>query len=106
MAHYKYRVHPHSSQAYAAVKARLSRRKRRVLWTLARATQPLTDRDVARGLGYADMNAVRPRITELIQDPDCPVEEVGERRDPETGRTVRLVAIVEYATPGMQAKLF
>lgn len=50
--------------------------------------QPLTDRQVAYSLGFRDMNAVRPRITELIKAGD--LIEVGKERDALTKKPVRL----------------
>jgi len=49
----------------------------------------MTDREVAEALLFDDMNAVRPRITELVQAGS--LVEVGSKQDTETGRTVRLV---------------
>lgn len=60
----------------------------RVLGKLGRAT----DRAIRDALGFPDMNAVRPRITELIE---CGVlHSPANTVDPVTGRTVRLVSIV------------
>lgn len=50
---------------------------------------PATDRQVMRGLGFADMNAVRPRISELIDA--RLVVECGDTRCSETGQRVRRV---------------
>lgn len=51
-----------------------------------------SDRDVMAYLGHAEPNAVRPRLTELIDK--GVVEECGTMTDPLTGRTVRRVRIV------------
>ncbi|MGI5848813.1 MAG: hypothetical protein ACOX8Q_01875 [Christensenellales bacterium] len=46
----------------------------------------MTAREIAGKLGFADMNAVRPRITELVQDGY--LTEAGVVYDPITGRRV------------------
>lgn len=51
----------------------------------------LTDRECLSALNYPDMNAVRPRITELIQK--GVLSEVGETKCPVTEKTVRLCKI-------------
>lgn len=50
---------------------------------------PQTDREIMKGLGFTDMNAVRPRITELIKD--GVLTEEGSVEDTTTGKWVRLV---------------
>lgn len=50
-----------------------------------------TDRQVMVGLGYREPNAVRPRITELVEA--GALEEVGSVRCSFTGKTVRLVGV-------------
>lgn len=50
---------------------------------------PSTDREVMRGLGFVEPNAVRPRISELIDA--RLVEECGERVCATTGQRVRVV---------------
>lgn len=46
----------------------------------------MTSREIATVLGYTDMNAVRPRITELVAMGK--IEVCGAVNDPVTGRTV------------------
>jgi hypothetical protein len=82
-------VHDHSMLAHEQELSHLSKRAAQVLSWL-RDNGPHTDREVMRGMGYADMNAVRPRITELV-DARLLVE-VGERIDSETRKRVRIVA--------------
>lgn len=85
-------VHTNSIEAYHTGNAeRFPKRAAEVLAALQFLGRG-TDREVCRHLGFPDMNAVRPRITELIRD--GAVEEVGEARDPVTGRNVRIVAPV------------
>jgi hypothetical protein len=56
---------------------------------------PMTDRQVMAALGFTDPNQVRPRITEL-KDADWVIE-VGKAKDPETGKTVRVVRALDGA---------
>lgn len=65
------------------------RRAAIVAWL--RGNGPATDRQVASGLGMADLNMVRPRITELL---DCrALREVDRVKDSATGMTVRRVGV-------------
>lgn len=86
----RHEVHPNSLAAYHGSGPALSRRAQTVLDWL-RAHGPATDRQAARGLGFGDMNAVRPRITELV---DLGLlRETGSRRCEVTGKTVRVVDV-------------
>jgi hypothetical protein len=62
---------------------------------------PLTDRQVKDGLRLPDMNDVRPVITRLIKRGK--LDEVGDVRDPQTKRKVRLVT-VKGRMPGRSKK--
>lgn len=85
-------VHNHSIEAYhTGNRERFPKRAAEILAALQYLGRA-SDREVCRHLGFADMNAVRPRISELIRD--GAVEEIGEARDPVTGRNVRIVAPV------------
>lgn len=87
-SHLDHRMHRHSLDAYLSEKMRLSARARAVyLWVLEHGMA--TDRQIMRGLGFTDPNSVRPRVTELVDA--LLLSEVGETRDAETGKTVRLV---------------
>ena len=83
------RVHPNSSQALRESAHELSQRAAAVLAVYRRASHPMTDRDVKCLLGFADMNAVRPRITELIES--GLLRECGRVKDAVTGKMVRVV---------------
>ena len=83
------RVHPNSAQALRESAHELSQRAKDVLAVYRRATHPITDRDVKDVLGFADMNAVRPRITELIEA--GLLRECGRVKDALTGKGVRVV---------------
>lgn len=85
------RVHPNSAQAYHDSAPELSERAAAVLAVYRRATHPLTDRDVKDALGFSDMNAVRPRITELVES--GLLRECGRVKDSITGKMVRVVVV-------------
>lgn len=90
VAHASHEMHENSLTAYRAEEAKLSRRAQAVLdWITEHG--PHTDREVMRGMGFSDMNAVRPRITELIDLRK--LMEVGDVRCPVTGKKVRRVDI-------------
>lgn len=93
-------MHRNSLTAYAEEEARLGSRAAQIL-ALLRTDGPLTDRQVCARMGYADMNSVRPRITELIDNKL--IEEVDDIRCPVTGKKVRQVAVKENQKQG---KLF
>lgn len=86
------KLHPNSLEAYHDGRRDLfPRRSTEILAVLATLGEA-SDRDVCQHLGFTDMNAVRPRVTELI---DAGVlEEVACRIDPVTERRVRVVRIV------------
>lgn len=101
------RVHVNSAQAYHEQRKELSERAAAVLAVYRRAVGPLTDRAVKDAMGFSDMNAVRPRITELI-DAGL-LQECGRVKDAVTGKVVRAVAaLVGYlpnnAVTGSEAR--
>lgn len=83
-------LHRHSLEAHAATEETMTGRKRAIMEWL-RAYGPATDRQVKEALFgvAADMNTVRPRITELIAAGRC--HEVGSIKDDVTGLPVRIV---------------
>lgn len=84
-------IHENSIAAYhdADRKATAERRRDEILACL-RSCGPLTDREVRDTLHMGDMNDVRPRITELIDDGYA--HDVGTKRDPMTKKSVRIVS--------------
>jgi len=88
--------HPNSIAAYQQERdaGNLSKRCKAILSAFSAASRwngGMTDRDILEHLGFSDMNAVRPRLTELIKSGIC--EECGSVRDRATGKQVRLVRI-------------
>jgi hypothetical protein len=77
-------MHQHSLDAYRALD--VGTRRAFVLQSYA-DHGPLTDRAVCASLGYDDMNAVRPRISELVKQGS--LVECGTVRDDLTRRMVR-----------------
>ena len=86
-------THPNSVEAYYSGKLNneFSDREEEIIKSL-RALREATDREVMQFLGYSDMNAVRPRITELINLAGI-LEECGSKEDIVTGKMVRIVKI-------------
>ena len=88
-------VHANSIESYHEIKPELSGRRREIYLTLSRHSKKMTDREVKDIMGLSDMNAVRPRITELVKSGH--VEEVGNTKCPITGKTVRQVMVFNEA---------
>jgi len=82
-------VHPNSIKTYREDANKISKRAGDVLRLLREYGYPLTDREVMKALGFTDPNAVRPRITELL-DAGL-ITEAGNTKDELTGKTVRKV---------------
>lgn len=87
--HENHDMHPHSIEAHDAELPKLTGRKVQI-YEFIKQHGPCTDRDVCEGLKFYDMNAVRPRITEMIP---LYLKEAGARRDKLTKRTVRVVEV-------------
>lgn len=81
-------IHQHSIEAYHSERPRSSRRLEQIISWLEMHPKA-TDREIMDGLGFSDMNSVRPRVTEAIHG--LRIVEVGEKRCPVTGKTVRIV---------------
>ena len=81
-------MHANSLEAYRQSEDILGRRALLVVAWIE-LNGPATDRQVMRGMGYTDPNAVRPRITEAVKAGQ--LIELRNVRDPETGKTVRVV---------------
>jgi predicted HTH transcriptional regulator len=81
-------MHEHSLAAYREERKNLLTRGQLVLEWL-RSHPKSTDRQIMEGLGFRDMNQVRPRCTELVEK--GLLVEVGELRCPVTGKTVRIL---------------
>ena len=83
-------VHPNSVRSFheELEAGAISKRHRMILGVL-QCGYGLTDREIANRLGFADLNAVRPRITELVKL--GAVQEVGSTKCLETGKQVRII---------------
>lgn len=53
----------------------------------------LTAREIAYGMGYTDLNAVKPRLTELKAQGK--VEVIGKQKDITTGKSVAIWKVVQ-----------
>ena len=80
-------VHENSMESFDKLD-RASRRKV-VLEVYIKSPSPMTDRQVAEKLSFSDMNKVRPRITELVQEGQL-FEMLEKHYDTVTKRNVRL----------------
>ena len=78
-------MHANSREAYQSLD--VGRRQAFVMQAYAERGA-MTDRGVCSILGFSDMNAVRPRITELVIAGQ--LIECGKVRDAETNRKVRV----------------
>jgi hypothetical protein len=83
-------IHANSVAAYHAEEPKLGRRALDILFWL-RAYGPATDRQIADGMHFRDMNSIRPRVTELLEQ--GLLAELGNVKCSTTGRTVRRVGI-------------
>ena len=70
-----------------------ARRSAVILRWLVAHPRAYTDREIAAGMGFPDMNCVRPRITELVEA--GLLREQDSVRCPVTGKTVRRVTPVQ-----------
>lgn len=84
-------MHRNSLQAYRETRIRRRDRKH-VIAAVLEVFGPLSDRKIAHYMGFADLNAVRPRITEMKNK--RVLKEIGVEVDPITKRKVRVVALV------------
>lgn len=82
-------MHKNSVEAYFETSSVRAKRAKKVLGVYG--SERLTDRQVMQRLGYVEINAVQPRITELIEA--GALKEYGKAKDPTTHRTVRIVGI-------------
>jgi len=83
-------VRENSIDTYIALKDHLSGRQAEVYEYIEKNGRS-TERQIKDGLGYNDMNAVRPRVTELIES-GLLIEGM-KIRDETTGRPVRTILI-------------
>lgn len=94
-------MHRNSIAAYDAEEVKLSARALAVLGYI-RIHGPRTDREIAYGMGFGEnLNAVRPRITELIDAGK--LTEVCSVRCPVTGKSVRKVDLRGQRILGLAA---
>ena len=90
-------IHVNSLDAYYEGRLEdFTKRKREILTALKRYGA-LTDRQTMTACGYGDMNAVRPRITELVDQ--GVVREIGETSCPVTKKRVRICDIAPKQSP-------
>lgn len=74
---------------------KVDRQKRYVQILSALQDQEMTAREIAQNLHFSDLNAVKPRLTELRYNGK--IEAVGGRKDPITGVSVTIYRRVKNA---------
>lgn len=83
-------VHGHSLESFDTL---TKYNREEIIYRLfKRENRPMTDRQVKDLLGFDEMNAVRPRISEMSKNHDGRpgrLEECGQVKDYKTGKTVR-----------------
>lgn len=72
---------------------KVDRAKRGQMILEAMGTEEMTAREIAYKLGFSDLNAVKPRLTEMAEAGY--VEAIGKRRDALTRRTVTIWKAVD-----------
>ena len=92
----KHSMHENSIEAYEELRNSLNHRQDRILALIERKPHS-TDREILIAYGGTEMNQVRPRISELI-DKEL-VQESGNRKCPQTKRTVRTLKAIDYNNP-------
>lgn len=98
-------IHLHSRISWAKLQGvELTSRQKKILDFMAWANKALTDREIKRGMGFEDMNQVRPRITELVKA--NALIQNGVVMDKATKRPVRRVMINPQLTEDEQRDLF
>ena len=102
-------MHPNSIEAYRDLD--LGLRQKIVFDTFVRAGKSQTDRQILfrlTGDYGGDLNRVQPRITEMVQDEDVPIREIGKTVCSYSGKRVRVCMYEPPAPvkPGEQAGLF
>ena len=85
-------MHNNSIKAYREEFPKLSKRASDIYFFLLNNMEiGFTDRDIKNYMKFEDMNMVRPRVTELIQQ--GLLEEVDKITCKVTGKTVRMVSL-------------
>jgi hypothetical protein len=83
-------AHANSVAAYCESGEKFGKRALAVVAQLT-ALGEATDKQVAKAMGFAHKAAVQPRISELVSAGI--LAECGSARDPDTGKTVRIVSV-------------
>ena len=86
-------IHTNSITAYWNGRHKFSKRECEILGWMLQNPAPTTDRNIKSALRYADMNSIRPRVTELIKK-GC-IEECDTVTCKVTGKRVRVIRVRE-----------
>ena len=87
-------IHENSTKSYEEGKAdgTFGTRREQIFQVMRAEDRPMTDREVAHALGKRDLNYVRPRINEMVEDGLA--REFGNVVCPESGKEVRQCIVV------------
>lgn len=88
--HAAHNIADNSLEAYFSILNDMPKRRAIIFRSIA-YYGPSTDRMIMKRLGYSELNSVRPRITEMIND--NVLIQIGSQVDAWTNRTVRIVDI-------------
>lgn len=91
-------IHPNSIAAYQELST--ESRCEAILYVYRSSPKPLTDRQVKVALGLDEMNAVRPRISEMIKEERPRLKEVDKVKCATTGKRVRIVTLTRVLKQG------
>jgi hypothetical protein len=97
-------IHENSKQALYEERSKLNARESEIYeFLLGRNENSYTDRDIKTALGHEDMNAIRPRVTELLKK--GLIFEAIPTRCKVTNKTVRRVKVAND-TSQTQTEMF
>lgn len=95
--HKAHRMHRNSLKALQEEKDGLKTRCQKLVNAFEKVVEPATDRQIAYAMGFTELNAVRPRITELLDKGI--LKQVNQVRCRVTGKLVRACTLSKEQKP-------
>lgn len=95
--HTSHTMHENSLTAYERDSQKLGGRELEVYAFLLKAAQPMTDREIAKAMGYKHRSAVQPRISTLVKNGWMVQVDTVSEVDSGVRRPVRRVKAVSFA---------
>ena len=89
--HNQHNMRWNSLEAHQVEKQKFPSRKEKIISFLYKHGRS-TERQIMLGLGFTDMNSIRPRVTEMINSGE--LKELGTSVNPVTKRKCRIVNIL------------